>query len=167
MTAIRKTSVNDSCIKYISGWQMHDKYQWMTGAWNILMDESCMKNIRGWYLHKIYQRMTASRKPSVDFSCVKDIRGWQLHEIYRWMKAAWKISVDDSHTEISLAPSTSQTKHAVQQGKVCWHGVLDCGLGPRLVTGTVKKSKLLGATVLKHRAEQQQTKSFGRDEHQM
>ena len=25
-----------------------------------------------------------------------------------------------------LAPSTSQTKHAVQHGKFCWHGVLDC-----------------------------------------
>ena len=33
-------------------------------------------------------------------------------------------------------------------------------LAPELVTGTVKKSKLLGATVLKHRADQQQTKSF-------
>ena len=32
----------------------------------------------------------------------------------------------ETHKEISLAPSTSQTKHAVQQGKVCWHGVLDC-----------------------------------------
>ena len=30
-----------------------------------------------------------------------------------------------------------------------------------------QKSKLLGATVLKHRAEQQQTQSFGPDEHQM
>ena len=33
-------------------------------------------------------------------------------------------------------------------------------LAPELVTGTVKKSKLLQATVLKHRADQQQTKSF-------
>ena len=31
---------------------------------------------------------------------------------------------------------------------------------PELVTGTVKKSKLLGATVLKHRADQLQTKRF-------
>ena len=43
------------------------------------------------------------------------------------------------HKEISQAPSTSQTEHAVQQGKVCWHGVLDCGLGPSLVARTVKK----------------------------
>ena len=33
-------------------------------------------------------------------------------------------------------------------------------LAPELVTGTVKKIKLLGATVLKHRAGQLQTKSF-------
>ena len=33
-------------------------------------------------------------------------------------------------------------------------------LAPELVTGTVKKSKLLGATVLTHRADQQQTKNF-------
>ena len=39
----------------------------------------------------------------------------------------------------SLAPSASQTKHTAQQGKVCWHCVLDCGLGPRLVARSVKK----------------------------
>ena len=33
-------------------------------------------------------------------------------------------------------------------------------LAPELVTETIKKSKLPGATVLKHRADQQQTKSF-------
>ena len=33
-------------------------------------------------------------------------------------------------------------------------------LAPELVPGTVKKSKVLGATALKHRADQQQTKSF-------
>ena len=38
--------------------------------------------------------------------------------------------------------------------------LLHSRLAPELVTGTVKKSKLLGATVLKHRAGQQQTKSF-------
>ena len=38
--------------------------------------------------------------------------------------------------------------------------VLYSRLAPELVNGTVKKSKLLGATVLKHRADQQQTKSF-------
>ena len=27
---------------------------------------------------------------------------------------------------ISLAPCASRTKHIVQQGKVCWHCVLDC-----------------------------------------
>ena len=41
--------------------------------------------------------------------------------------------------EISLDPSSSQTKCAVQQGRVCWHGVLDCGLGPSLVARTVLK----------------------------
>ena len=39
--------------------------------------------------------------------------------------------------------------------------------GLSIIFGTVKKSKLPGATVLKHRSEQQQTKSFGQDEHQM
>ena len=38
--------------------------------------------------------------------------------------------------------------------------LLHSRLAPELVTGTVKESKLLGATVLKHRADQQQTKSF-------
>ena len=38
--------------------------------------------------------------------------------------------------------------------------LLHIRLAPELVTGTVKKSKLLGATVSKHRADQQQTKSF-------
>ena len=38
--------------------------------------------------------------------------------------------------------------------------LLHSRLAPELVTRTVKKSKLLGATVLKHRADQQQTKSF-------
>ena len=38
--------------------------------------------------------------------------------------------------------------------------LLHSRLAPELVTGTVKKSKQLGATVLKHRADQQQTKSF-------
>ena len=38
--------------------------------------------------------------------------------------------------------------------------LLNSRLAPELVTGTVKKSKLLGVTVLKHRADQQQTKSF-------
>ena len=56
----------------------------------------------------------------------------------------------------SLAPSASQTKHTVQQGRVCWHCVLDCGLGPRLVARTVKRNRQPGLTVLKQRAELQQ-----------
>ena len=60
------------------------------------------------------------------------------------------------HKEISLAPSTSQTKHAVQQGKVCLHAALDSGLGPSLVARTVKKNKQLELTVLKQGAENQQ-----------
>ena len=57
---------------------------------------------------------------------------------------------------ISLAPSASQTKHTVQQGKLCWHCVLDCGLGPSLVARTITKNRQPGLTVLKQRAEQQQ-----------
>ena len=60
------------------------------------------------------------------------------------------------HNEISLAHSTSQTKQTLQQEKVCWHGVLDCGLGPRLVTRTIRKHYQLGVTVLKQGPEQQQ-----------
>ena len=30
---------------------------------------------------------------------------------------------------ISLSPCASRTKHTVQQGKVCWHCVLDCVCG--------------------------------------
>ena len=60
------------------------------------------------------------------------------------------------HKEISQAPSTSQTKCAVQQGKVCLHGVLDCGLGPSLVARTVvKKNRQPELTVLKQGAERQ------------
>ena len=41
-----------------------------------------------------------------------------------------------------------------QQGKVCWHGVLDCGLGPSLVARTIKNWQLEW-TVLKQGAEHQ------------
>ena len=64
------------------------------------------------------------------------------------------------HKEISLAPSTSQTKGAVQQGKVCWHGVLDCGLG--LVARTVKKNAAYGQqSTLSHLYEIQSKQSIG------
>ena len=52
---------------------------------------------------------------------------------------------------ISLAPSASQTKQTVQQGKLCWHCVLDCGLGPRLVSRTVKKNRQPGLTVFRQK----------------
>ena len=38
--------------------------------------------------------------------------------------------------------------------------LLHSRLAPELITGAVKKSKSLGSTVLKHRADHQQTKSF-------
>ena len=62
----------------------------------------------------------------------------------------------DNHKEISLAPSTSQIKHAVQHGKVCFLGVLDCGLGPSLVARTIKKNRQLELAVLMQGSEHQQ-----------
>ena len=51
------------------------------------------------------------------------------------------VHVWSDHKEISLAPSACQSKHIVQQGQVCCYCVLDCGLGPRLITRTLKKGE--------------------------
>ena len=50
----------------------------------------------------------------------------------------------------SLAPSVSETKHTVQQGKVCWHYVLDCGLGPSLLPKNPRFDKTQTVTKLKN-----------------
>ena len=45
--------------------------------------------------------------------------------------AAYILLLQDrtQHKEASLDPSTSQTKHCIQQGKDCWYGELNSGLG--------------------------------------
>ena len=58
----------------------------------------------------------------------------QSGEASRW-KVCYQWGLP--HKEISLAHIASQTKQTVQQRKLCWHGVLECGLGPRLITRTV------------------------------
>ena len=55
-----------------------------------------------------------------------------------------------AHKETSLALGASQTKPCVQHCKVCCCGVLDSGLGPRLVTETIKNNQF-EMTVLKQR----------------
>ena len=89
-------------------------------------------------------------------------QSWDSHETvyYSTLVAGFSdmsVPVCSHPWGISLAPSASQTKHTVQPGKLCWHWVLDCGLGPRLVTRTVKKKEITWSYGFEARLSNHQT----------
>ena len=112
-----------------------------------------------WYIHTRYGRtswLLDQINPVGRFGENKYIRKKSKTNAKHIPARKLKWHGGGGHKEISLAPSTSQTKRAVQQGKVCWHAVLDSGLGPSLVARTVKKNRQLELTVVKQGAEHQQ-----------
>ena len=122
---------------------MDSTVQWQTDRCHLLGHycevTDCMVQWRKvWWSDKQHAALTESTVPVRTAQCTERQYGAvsygmvQFVRILQWMTGS-------GHKEISLAPSTSQTKCAVQQGKVCWHGVLDCGLGPSLVKRTGKK----------------------------
>ena len=90
------------------------------------MVPTCEQGLCAKLLSRPHNATCSGTRPPSSWLCCGDIRQWY-------------DCVGITHKAINLAPSTSQTNNWVQQDKVCWAGQCS-GLGPRLVTRTIKKN---------------------------
>ena len=95
MTAKREGSVDDSCKRGISGWQLQERDKWMTAARGGSVDDSFRRAISGW----LWMKTNGER--FTNDSCMHEMDQW-MKNTFQWITSAWYISVDCSCINISV-----------------------------------------------------------------